>query len=187
MSKLFGLLFISATFFACKNNTPSPKAGLYSNGLILGYEEDTRLISGFYNVENCGFYLCGKFAGKKTNLISWIPGDKSTEEFGVLEFISEDSWNLSFLKTYPDCIEQSLVEGQSMKLIQHNKQWTRISSTEKELSTLYTEPYENKSSDQTLKASSIIRVIEIQKEWLKIETDSSDYWLREKDVNDFPG
>lgn len=186
MNKKWRLLLLVGLLASCKQNTiEAPEAGLYSNGIELAYEAKTHLLSGIGEINNCSFYFTGKFAGKKTNLIAWLPTDPKNDVFGVLEFIEENHWKINFdLEQFPSCKGISMIEGMSLQ--EAHPDWIRISSIGRPAE-IFREANESTKSEKTLAVFSIVRIIEIQNQWYKIQGDSTNHWVKKNTVREFPG
>jgi len=180
--------------FSCSNNTSfsPPISGEYGDHIILAYNESTKEISGIYqsqiNTENesqdsCYFYFVGKFAGEKTNIISWRIGYRLKEIFGVMTMRDSLSFDLTFEKTHADCTEN---QGFSHVYTLKNKKtdWRYIRTIKKGGADIFTEAPNVAIIDTILQKGAIIKVTDKKIDWVKT---SEGWWIREEDVIRFPG
>ncbi len=191
------LLFIVVLLLliiSCNNKPQSspPISGEYGDHLILAYNESTKEISGIYqsqiNTENeaqdsCYFYFVGKFAGEKTNIISWRIGHRLEEIFGVMTIRDSLSFDLSFEKKHINCTEK-----QGFSDIYHlNKKtnWRYIRTIKADFAGLYIQANNLMPSiDSVWQKGTIIKVTDKKIDWVKT---SEGWWIREQDVIRFPG
>jgi len=189
---LIGLGVLSCLIISCNNNAQfsSPISGEYGDHIILAYNESTKEISGIYqsqiNTENeardsCYFYFVGKFAGEKTNIISWRIGYRLEEIFGVMTMQDSLTFDLSFEKKHINC-----TENQGFSDIYHlNKKtdWRYIRTIKKDDADVFIQP-DGGVLDTLLRKKTIIKVTDKKIDWVKT---SEGWWIREQDVIRFPG
>ena len=189
---LIGLGVLVCFIISC-NNSPQfhpPISGEYGKHTILAYNESTKEISGIYqsqiNTEeeaenSCYFYFVGKFAGEKTNIISWRIGYRLEEIFGVMTMRDSLSFGLTFEKNHINCSEN---QGFSdVYNLNKKTNWRYIRTIKKDGAEVFIQP-NAAPLDTLLRKGTIIKVTDKKIDWVKISTG---WWIREQDVIRFPG
>ncbi len=192
---LIGLgLFLCFLIISCSENPECspPISGEYGNHVILAYNESTKEISGIYqseiNTENdaqdsCYFYFVGKFAGEKTNMISWRIGHRLEEVFGVMTMQDSLSFDLAFEKSHINCTKN---QGFSdVYTLNKKTDWRYIRTIKKDGAEVFAQPDTMPIApfDTLLRKGTIIKVTDKKIDWVK----SDGWWIREQDVIRFPG
>jgi len=193
---LIGLGVLICLFIFSCNQNPSfspPISGEYGDHIILAYNESTKEISGIYqsqiNTENeaqdsCYFYFVGKFAGEKTNMISWRIGHRLEEIFGVMTMRDSLSFDLSFEKKHINCIENQGVSN--VYNLKEKTNWRYIRTIKKDGAEVFFQSDTKPTAplDTLLRKGTIIKVTDKKIDWVKT---SEGWWIREQDVIRFPG
>jgi len=187
------LYFSCCLIISCHEDShfSPPISGEYGNHTILAYNESTKEISGIYqsqiNTENevsdnCYFYFVGKFAGEKTNIISWRIGHRLEEVFGIMTMRDSISFNLIFEKKHINCSEN---QGFSdIYTLNKKTDWRYIRTIKKDGAEVFGQPDHTMPLDTILRKTTIIKVTDKKIDWIKT---SEGWWIREQDVIRFPG
>ena len=186
--------FIVIFFFISCNEaqkSSSPISGEYGKHVILAYNELTQEISGIYQSQintneaasdSCYFYFVGKFAGEKTNIISWRIGHRMEEIFGVMTMRDSLSFDLSFEKNHIHCDKN---QHSNMAFTLNKKtDWRYIRTIKKDGVAVYGQQNDRIELDTILRKGTIIKVTDKKIDWVKT---SANWWIREQDVIRFPG
>ncbi len=191
---LIGLGVLFCLIISCNQNLqfPPPIPGEYGSHVILAYNESTKEISGIYQTQintkneaqdSCYFYFVGKFAGEKTNIISWRIGHRLEEIFGVMTMQDSLSFDLSFEKKHINCTEK-----QGFSEVYHLNQktnWRYIRTIKADFAGLYIQADNSMPSvDSVWQKGTIIKVTDKKIDWVQT---SEGWWIREQDVIRFPG
>jgi len=189
MRLYFFLIFI--VFIACNEESPysPPISGYYGDHVILAYNESSKEFSGIYQTninangepaDNCYFYFVGKFAGEKSNVISWRIGHRLGEIFGIMTMKDSLSFDLSFEKNHINCTLQQGVK--ETYILNKKTDWRYIRTVKANAASLYTLPNSN-PLDTLLKKGEILKIIDKEIDWVQ----TSRGWIREEDLIRFPG
>ncbi len=189
MRFLFCIIFL--ILIACNENEPyTPSvAGSYGEHVVLAYNESSKEISGIYQTnintqepaaDSCYFYFVGKFAGGKTNIISWRIGHRLTEIFGIMTMQDSLSFDLSFERSHINCTTQQGLRD--VYTLDKKTDWRYIRTVKKDRASVYTQP-EGSPLDTLFRKGTIMYVLDKKINWIQ----TTNGWMREEDLIRFPG
>lgn len=185
----FLLIFI--VFIACNEESSysPPMSGYYGDHVILAYNESTKEFSGIYQTninvneeptDSCYFYFVGKFAGEKTNVISWRIGHRLGEIFGIMTMKDSLSFDLSFEKNHINCTLQQGVKN--TYTLNKKTDWRYIRTVKMDTASLYASS-SSSPLDTLLRKGEILKIIDKKIDWVQ----TTRGWVREEDLIRFPG
>lgn len=183
------------TFILCLNcgtdtRYAPPVSGYYGEHVVLAYNESTKEISGIYQTnintnkaatDSCYFYFVGKFAGEKTNMITWRIGYRLGEIFGILRMQDSLSFDLSFEKNHIHCAENQ--GKKDVYTLDKRTDWRYIRTVKAATASLYDNSNLKNPLDTILRKGDIIYILD--KKINSVKTTSG--WMHEKDLIRFPG
>ncbi len=187
---------ISITFIACQQSDINPPiAGEYGEHVILGYNASSQEISGIYKDEinteeqadSCYFYFVGKFAGAKTNIISWRIGNRQEEVFGVLEMKASLSFQLELERKHINCHAAENFQSSDRFTCIRPTNWRYIRTVKKPSANLYGDMSTRIMLDTVLSKGAILKILDKKIDWVEVEVGNLKGWMEEKDLIRFPG
>ncbi len=193
----FWMLPLLSLLFSCGKGTP-PAAGYYGDHVVLGYDPVGDIITGmYYDTKDsipdpdCSFYFTGKYIGKYTNTIRWLPGQRNNRDiFGFIKMKGQNEFTFYWEENLQNCRDTPDFASKKINLsLTQAEPWLFIQTVRAENAIVHAKPSKEAPALGYVQQDVVLKILHKKGNWVEVVAGKKNQlrgWVYYKNLKSFP-